>query len=102
MESVHDPRTMPSNSQTQATIGCTSLDKKVPKYSSESKTYDKVENHPKIKIIGIPFAWLKWVQKLPNIVYFILRCIIQLLILCWLMFFWIKTPQLIIIQVWPV
>ena len=38
------------------------------------------------------------IQKLPNILYFFLRVIIHTLILCWIMFCWIKTPQVIVVQ----
>lgn len=41
---------------------------------------------------------MKYIQKLPNIVYFILRFIIHTLVLCWLMFFYIKSPQVLIVQ----
>ena len=57
-----------------------------------------METHPKIKIVGLPYGWLKYIQKLPNIVYFILRVIIHTLILCWIMFFYIKSPNLVIVQ----
>ena len=66
--------------------------------SSDTKTYQKVESHPKIKIVGIPFAWMKYVQKLPNFLYFFLRILIHFLILSWLMFAWIKTPEVVIVQ----
>ena len=41
---------------------------------------------------------MKYIQKLPNILYFILRFIIHTIILCWVMMVWIKTPQLVIVQ----
>lgn len=64
----------------------------------DTKTYQKVEEHPKIKIIGMPFGWMAVIQKLPNILYFILRILIHFFVLCWIMFFWIKKPQLVIVQ----
>lgn len=38
------------------------------------------------------------IQKLPNFIYFFLRIVIHFSILCWVMFFWIKKPDLVLVQ----
>lgn len=38
------------------------------------------------------------IQKLPNFLYFFLRIVIHFCILCWVMFFWIKKPELVLVQ----
>ena len=65
----------------------------------ESENYEAINQNSQIDVINVPFRWVKYAQKLPTIIYFLVRCIIQTLLLFYIFFWRLKGLDIIFIQV---
>lgn len=66
-------------------------------YLLENSNHSKISQNKNIRIINIPFKLIERIKKLPTVLYFILRCIIQTILLVYIFIVKIKTPELLVL-----